>query len=277
MTTFTTKDGTDLYYNDWGHGRAPGEAVVLIHGWPLDADSWSAQAVALAEAGHRVIAYDRRGFGRSSQPWDGYDYDTLSDDLAELIDHLKLDRVGLVGFSMGGGEVARYVGRHGAEKVAKAVLIGAVTPFLVKTDTNPTGVDQAVFDEMLEGLREDRPHFLAGFAPGFYGNSLIRKRVSSEVLAWTFQMAMLASHRATLECVKAFAMTDFRADLSAFTMPTLIVHGTADTTVPIDASARVTVRLIAGSKLIEYDDEPHGLIVTASDRLNADLLAFLGD
>ncbi len=275
MTVFTTNDGTDLYYNDWGHGRAPGEAVVLIHGWPLDADSWSVQAAALAEAGHRVVAYDRRGFGRSSQPWDGYDYDTLSDDLAELIDYLKLDRVSLVGFSMGGGEVARYLGRHGPAKVAKAVLVSAVTPFLLKTETNPTGVDQSIFDDILKGLRADRPHFLAGFAQGFYGNSLIRKRVSSEVLDWTFQMAMLGSHRATIECVKAFSMTDFRPDLAAFTMPTLIIHGTADATVPIDSSARVTARLIAGSKLIEYDDEPHGLTATAPDRLNADLLAFL--
>ena len=274
MTTFTTTDGTEIYYNDWNPERG-GATIVLIHGWPLDADMWSAQALALAEAGHRVIAYDRRGFGRSSQPWSGYDYDTLADDLAGLIDHLNLSDVTLVGFSMGGGEVARYLGRHGAAKVAKAALISAVTPYLLKTANNPTGVDQSVFDGMLAGLREDRPHFLAEFGAGFYGNSLLRKRVSAEVLQWTLQMAMLGSHRATIECVHAFSATDFRPDMAAFTMPTLIVHGTADNTVPIDSSGRVAARMIAGSKLIEYDDEPHGLTATAADRLNGDLLAFI--
>ena len=177
MTMFTTTDGTDLYYNDWGHGPA----IVLIHGWPLDADMWSAQALALAEKGNRVIAYDRRGFGRSSQPWSGYDYDTLADDLAQLIDHLDLRDVALAGFSMGGGEVARYLGRHGGAKVARAALIGAVTPFLLKTDTNPTGVDQSVFDGMLKGIKEDRAAFFGGFIPAFFGNSLLRKRVSGEI------------------------------------------------------------------------------------------------
>ncbi len=156
MTTFTTGDGTEIYFNDWGAGRP----VVLIHGWPLDADMWSDQAVFLAEHGLRVIAYDRRGFGRSSQPWNGYDYDTMSDDLAALIDHLDLGEVTLAGFSMGGGEVARYLGRHGGAKVAKAVLVSAVTPFLLKTDNNPTGVDQSVFDDMLKGLRDDRADLL---------------------------------------------------------------------------------------------------------------------
>lgn len=271
MTTFTTADGTDIYYNDWGQGPA----IVLIHGWPLDADMWSSQALALAAKGNRVIAYDRRGFGRSGQPWSGYDYDTLSDDLAALIDHLGLSDVTLVGFSMGGGEVARYLGRHGAAKVAKAALVSAVTPFLTKTETNPTGVDQSVFDGMIAGLIADRAHFLGDFGPGFYGNTLLRKRVSTEVLQWTQQMAMMGSLRATIECVKTFSATDFRPDMAAFTMPTLIIHGTADTTVPIDSAGRVAARMIAGSKLIEYDDEPHGLTATAADRLNADLLAFV--
>ena len=271
MTTFPTADDTSIYFNDWGAGPP----VILIHGWPLDADMWSAQALALASAGHRVIAYDRRGFGRSDQPWSGYDYDTLSDDLAALIDHLGLTDVALVGFSMGGGEVARYLGRHGAAKVRKAALISAVTPFLLKTETNPTGVDQSVFDGMLKGITDDRAAFMAGFAPGFFGNSMLHKRVSSEVLDWTFNVAMLASLRATIECAKAFSGTDFRADMAAFTMPTLIIHGTADATVPIDSSGRVAARMITGSKLIEYDNEPHGLTATAPDRLNADLLAFL--
>ena len=274
MTTFTTADGTDLYYNDW-HPAGARATVVLIHGWPLDADMWSTQALALAEKGNRVIAYDRRGFGRSGQPWSGYDYDTLADDLAALIAHLDLSDVTLVGFSMGGGEVARYLGRHGAAKVAKAALVSAVTPFLLKTDTNPTGVEQSVFDGMIEHLRADRAAFLGSFGPQFYGNTMLRKRVSSEVLQWTQQMAMMGSLRATIECVTAFSATDFRPDMAAFTMPTLIIHGTADTTVPIDSSGRVAARMIAGSKLIEYDDEPHGLAATAADRLSADLLAFI--
>ncbi len=271
MTTFTTTDGTEIYYNDWGQGRP----VVLIHGWPLDADMWSSQALALAEKGNRVIAYDRRGFGRSGQPWSGYDYHTLSDDLAALIEHLNLNDVTLVGFSMGGGEVARYLGRHGGARIAKAALVSAVTPFLLKTATNPTGVDQSVFDGMLKGIREDRPHFFADFAAGFYGNSLLHKRVSTEMLQWTQQMTMMASLRATIECAKAFSATDFRPDMAAFTMPTLIIHGTADATVPIDSSGRVAARMIPHAKLIEYDDEPHGLTATASDRLNGDLLAFI--
>ena len=274
MTIFTTADGTDLYFNDWNPGGG-GRTVILIHGWPLDADMWSRQALALAAAGHRVIAYDRRGFGRSSQPWSGYDYDTLSDDLAALIDHLGVGDAVLVGFSMGGGEVARYLARHGAGKVAKAVLISAVTPFLAKTDDNPTGVDQSVFDGMISDLTADRPAFLGAFAPGFYGNTLLHKRVSAEVLDATFNMAMLGSLRATIECVKAFAQTDFRADMAAFTVPTLIIHGTSDTTVPIDSSGRVAARAIAGAHLIEYDGEPHGIPATAPDRLNADLLAFV--
>ena len=273
MATITTKDGTEIYYNDWGTGRP----VVLIHGWPLDADMWSEQATFLAAHGFRAIAYDRRGFGRSSQPWDGYDYDTMSGDLAELIGQLRLDGVTLAGFSMGGGEIARYLGRHGGAKVAKAVLISAVTPYLLKIGDNPTGVDQSVFDGMLDGIKADRAAFFGSFGEGFYGNSLLRKRVSAEHLAWMQQITMLASQRATIECAKAFSATDFRPDMAAFTMPTLVIHGTADTTVPIDASGRVAARMIAGSKLIEYDDEPHGLYMTAKDRLNADLLAFIGD
>jgi non-heme chloroperoxidase len=271
MTYFTTADGTNIYYNDWGQGPA----VILIHGWPLDADMWSEQATFLASHGLRAIAYDRRGFGRSSQPWSGYDYDTLSDDLAGLIDHLGVSDVTLVGFSMGGGEVARYLGKHGGAKVAKAVLVSAVTPYLLKGETNPTGVDGSVFDSMLAGINDDRAKFFAGFGPAFFGNSMLRKRVSTEHLQWTQQIAMLASHRATIECAKSFSHTDFRPDMAAFTMPTLVIHGTGDETVPIDASGRVAARMIAGSQLIEYADEPHGLHVTARDRLNADLLAFI--
>ena len=271
MSFIKTADGTELFYNDWGQGKP----VVLIHGWPLDGDMWSDQAVFLADNGCRVIAYDRRGFGRSAQPWHGYDYDTLASDLAALLDQLDVTGATLVGFSMGGGEVARYIGRHGTQRVAKAALVSAVTPYLLKTADNPSGVDQSVFDDILQGLKEDRPHFLSGFGDKFFGNSLLHKKVSTEMLQWALQMAMMGSLRATLECGKAFAMTDFRKDLAAFNLPTLIIHGTDDRTVPIDSSARQAVKLIKGATLIEYDGEPHGLHATAKERLCKDLLAFV--
>jgi pimeloyl-ACP methyl ester carboxylesterase len=271
MPFLETRDHVRLFYNDWGSGKP----VILVHGWPLDSDMWSDQAVFLASRGLRTIAYDRRGFGRSDQPWDGYDYDTLAADLAAVIEGLDLDSVALVGFSMGGGEVARYLGRHGSARVRKAALVSAVTPFLLKTTNNPDGVDQAVFDAMLAGLADDRPHFLADFGKTFFGNGLIEKNVSTEMLAWTLQMAMTGSLRATQECAKAFATTDFRPDLAAFDIPTLIIHGDADKTVPIDSSARPAARLIKTASLVEYAGEPHGLHATAKQRLGEDLLAFL--
>jgi pimeloyl-ACP methyl ester carboxylesterase len=271
MPFIKTEDGIDIFYNDWGTGQP----VVLIHGWPLDADMWADQAVYLAENGFRVIAYDRRGFGRSSQPWSGFDYDALSGDLAEIITQLNLVKPALVGFSMGGGEVARYLGKYGSSNASKAILISSVTPYLLKGDSNPDGVDKSVFDEILEGLRTDRPHFLSGFGVKFFGNGFLEKKVSTEMLQWTLQVAMLGSLRATLECGKAFAMTDFRGDMAAFDIPTLLIHGTADQTVPIDSSARRAVSMIKNASLIEYEGEPHGLHATAKDRLNEDLLAFL--
>ena len=270
MAFLKTQDGTQLFYTDWGTGRP----IVLIHGWPLDADMWADQAVALAERGYRVVAYDRRGFGRSDQPWTGYDYDTLAADLAAVMDGLDLHDAVLVGFSMGGGEVARYLSRYGTARVGKAALVSAVTPYLLKTDDNPTGVDKSTFDDILDGLHKDRPHFLAGFGAKFFGNSLLEKKVSAEMLAASLQMAMMGSLRATLECAKAFAMTDFRADMAAFTVPTLIIHGTADHTVPIDSSGRVAAKMIPHAQYMEYEGEPHGLQATAKDRLTGDLLAF---
>jgi pimeloyl-ACP methyl ester carboxylesterase len=271
MPFIESSDGTELYYDDWGDG----DPVVLIHGWPLNADMWSDQSTFLAENGQRVITYDRRGFGRSDQPWTGYDYDTLAADLDSLMDELELRDATLVGFSMGGGEVARYLSLYGSTRVEKAVLVSAVTPFLLKTDDNPHGVEMAVFTAMLEGLKKDRPHFLAEFSKTFFGHGLLDHRVSSEMLQWALQMAMMGSLRATVECAKSFAMTDFRPDMEAFDIPTLIIHGTADKTVPFDASARQAAQLIPHARLLTYEGEPHGLHATAKDRLCEDLLDFI--
>ena len=271
LAQFQTDDGTHIHYADWGSGPP----VVLIHGWPVMGDMWSDQAVHLAQNGCRVVTYDRRGFGRSSQPWGGYDYDTLASDLKALMDQLDLQGATLVGFSMGGGEVARYLSRYGSGRVAKAVLVAAVTPYMLKTGDNPEGVDPSVFDEIMDGLHKDRPHFLAGFGKEFFGVSLLDHKVSAETLAWALQMAMMGSLRATLECAKAFSSTDFRPDMKAFDVPTLLIHGDADKTVPIDVSARRAVTMIPGARLLEYEGEPHGLQATAKDRLNKDLLDFV--
>jgi len=274
MPHVKTRDGTELYVKDWGSGRP----VILLHGWPLNADSWDAQAMALAEAGFRAIAYDRRGFGRSDQPWNGYDYDTLADDLADVMKATGTDRdATLVGFSMGGGEVARYMSRHNGQGVIAAGLVSSVVPFMRKTDDNPNGVPDAKIEQIKDGIRQDRPKFFRHtFAPQFFGVGYITSPVSDDVLDWATQMAMMAGLKPTLACADAFSKTDFRPDLTAFRVPTLIVHGTSDQTVPIDTSARAAAKGIADSQLVEYAGEPHGLNVTASDRLTKDLLTFLG-
>ena len=271
MAFIKTQDGVQLYYKDWGVGRP----VVLVHGWPLNADMWEYQMAHLAAHGLRCIAYDRRGFGRSEQPWLGYDYDTLADDLATVIQTLELQDVALVGFSMGGGEVARYLGRHGSARVSRAALVSCVTPYMLKTAEHPDGVDVSVFDRMVEGLMKDRAHFLAQFGPQFFGKTLLDPKVSDEVLQWTLMMALQGSLRATLACVRAFSETDFRADMPKFDVPTLIIHGSADKTVPIDVAGRQAAKLVPGAEFVEYEGEPHGLFMTAKDRLNADLLTFL--
>lgn len=262
---------TDLYVKDWGTGRP----VVLMHGWPLSADSFDDQAMALADAGYRAIAYDRRGFGRSSQPWSGYDYDTLADDLKAVLAYAGGQDAAIVGFSMGGGEVARYMSRHGGQGVSQAVLISSVVPFMLKTADNPTGIDSTVFDGMAKGIREDRAKFFAGFFKDFYGVGLISSPVSDELVEASCQTAMQASLKATLACAKSFATTDFRPDLASFKLPTLVIHGTADKTVPIDSSGRLAAKGIEGAKLIEYDGAPHGLLATHKARVTDDLLAFL--
>jgi pimeloyl-ACP methyl ester carboxylesterase len=272
MPTINARDGTEIYYKDWGAGRP----VVLIHGWPLNADMWEYQMTALAAQGLRCIAHDRRGFGRSGQPWSGYDYDTLTDDVATLIDALDLTDIVLVGFSMGGGEVARYLSRHGSKRVAKAVVVGSVLPFLLKTTDNPGGVEPAMFDGIRAAIAADRQQFFAEFGKMFTGANRPGSRVSDGALRWTWLMAMQASLKATLECVRAFSETDFRPDAKAFTVPTLIVHGDDDQIVPLELSSALTAKLIAGAKLSVYQGAPHGLYLTHRDRLNGELLAFAG-
>ena len=271
MPFIETADKTTLFYNDWGSGPP----VVLIHGWPLDADMWEYQSVFLASHGLRVITYDRRGFGRSSQPWSGYDYDTMADDLKAVMDKLELQDVTLVGFSMGGGEVARYMGRHDGARVARAVLVSAVTPYLLRTGDNPEGVERGAFDQMVDGLRQDRPHFLAEFGKKFLGVGLLNFSVSNEIQQWTLMMAMLASPKATIDCVRAFSETDFRRDLAATRVPALVIHGGSDVTVPLAKSGQITASILPDAELKVYDGAPHGLVFTEKDRLNQDLLDFI--
>ena len=271
MKTVETHDKTRLYVKDWGEGPP----VILIHGWPLSADSWDDQAMAIAEAGHRVIAYDRRGFGRSTQPWSGYDYDTLADDLAAVIQQSGAENATLIGFSMGGGEVARYMARHGGQSVAKCALISSILPFRLKTGDNPGGTEKAAFDQTADALSADRALFFTGFFKTFFGEDSAERPVSDELLEWARGIALQASLKATIACMRSFSSTDFRPDMAAFTVPTLLIHGTADKTVPIAASSRVAAQRIANSTLIEYDSAPHGLFATDKERLNGDLLAFL--
>lgn len=271
MAHITLTDQTSLYVKDWGAGRA----VVLLSGWPLSADSWDDQAMVIAGSGYRVIAYDRRGFGRSSQPWGGYDYDTLADDLASVILQTDAQDVTLVGFSMGGGEVARYMSRHGGRSVVKAALVSSVVPCMLKSADNPAGTEQAVFDDIASRLRGDRAQFFAGFFKDFFGVGMLSHPVSPELVEWARAQALQASLRATLECAKSFATTDFRGDLAAFTVPTLIIHGTADKTVPIAASALAAHAGITPSTLLSYEGAPHGLFATHKQQLSEDLLAFV--
>jgi non-heme chloroperoxidase len=261
----------ELYFEDHGSG-AP---VVLIHGWPLSGRSWEKQVSVLVEDGYRVITYDRRGFGASSQTWDGYDYDTFAADLHALIEHLDLTEVTLVGFSMGGGEVARYVGRYGSERIAKAVFAAAVPPFLHKSPENPDGgVDDALLASFHEGIRADRFAFVDQFVTNLFtvgGRTLVSEPLRLANVA----IAAAASAKGTLDCATAFTMTDFRSDLSAFTIPTLVIHGDSDTTVPMEVSGARTADLVNDSKFVVVKGAPHGLTITHADTFNAELLGFL--
>ncbi len=265
--------GNDIELNYYDYGQ--GNPIVLIHGWPLSAASWEYQLAELPLHGVRVIAYDRRGFGMSSKPWDGYDYDTMADDLKAVLDTLDLQNVTLVGFSMGGGEVARYMSRHNGARVSKVAFVSAVTPFMLKTDDNPSGVDKSTFDDMMENLGKDRFGFLSDFAKKFYGQGVLSHPVSQGVLDWSASLAFPASPRATSQCVKAFGETDFRQDMKTIHVPTLFIYGTADDIVPPATGAEAAAPLVSGAQLVGYDGEPHGLLITSKDRLNRDLLTFV--
>ncbi len=263
--------GVRLYVRDCGQGKP----VILIHGWPLNNDMWEYQVNALVNNGCRVIAYDRRGFGKSSQPWTGYDYNTMTDDLKAIIDHLKLEHITLVGFSMGGGEVVRYFSRHGGAKVTKAVLISSITPFRLKTPDNPTGTPQEVFDDTATRIKNDRIGFLDGFGKDFFGVTLLNNPLSTPLLNYYSMLCSLASPRATLECAKAFSTTDFRSEMASVNVPTLIIHGDDDKTVPIKASSDISATLIPSNEYIVYEGAPHGLFYTDREKLNADLVKFI--
>ncbi len=264
----------NLHYEDLGEGKP----VVLIHGWPLSGASWEKQIAALIATGHRVITYDRRGFGRSTQPSTGYEYETLAEDLHKILVRLDVYDATLVGFSMGGGEVARYLGKYGSEqRVTKAVLIGAITPFLLKTADNPEGVDGSVFEGIKQGLAADRPAFLAEFLKNFYNFDVLGgDRISEQVLQYSWNIAVAASPKATLDCVTSWG-TDFRQDLASIEIPTLVIHGYADRIVPIDATAKRIQAIVKNAQLVEIEGGPHGLIWTHAEQVNSALLKFLAE
>ena len=260
-----------IYYEDLGKGKP----VVFIHGWPLSGAMWEYQVTQLPQRGLRCIIYDRRGFGRSDRPFDGYDYNTLAGDLKSLLEELDLNGVTLVGFSMGGGEIAKYFSLYGGERVSKVVLVSAVVPYLLKTADNPDGVPQEVFDKMAKAMIDDRPTFLEGFNKDFYGVGLINHPVTDAYLTNSLNKAMDASPIATIECAKSFSSTDFRRDVVEIKVPTLIIHGDEDKTVPIKPTGEQSAKLISGSKLIIYEGAPHGLWFTEKEKLNQDLIDFI--
>jgi non-heme chloroperoxidase len=269
--TITTTDGTVIYYKDWGTGQP----VVFSHGWPLSADAWDDQLFLVASKGFRGIAHDRRGHGRSSQPWNGNELDTYADDLAELIEQLDLHDVILVGHSTGGGEVTRYIGRHGTDRVAKAMLVSAIPPLMLKTDANPGGLPIEAFDEIRDGLAADRSQFYEDLSAPFYGANREGSTVSQGVRDAFWLMSMQAGLKGAYDCVKAFSETDLTEDLKRFDVPTLVLHGDDDQIVPFPDSAPLSSKLIPGAELKVYPGAPHGLMVTHKDQFNADLLEFI--
>jgi len=270
MPTITTRDGTQIYYKDWGKGQP----VVFSHGWPLSADAWEDQMIFLADRGYRCIAHDRRGHGRSSQPWDGNEMNTYADDLATLVEALDLKNAIHVGHSTGGGEVARYIGRHGTKRVAQAVLIGAVPPLMLKTAANPNGTPMEAFDQIRAAVLADRSQFWKDLSAPFYGANRSGAKVSQGLRDSFWLQGMMAGHKAVFDCIKAFSETDFTEDLKKFDVPTLILHGDDDQIVPIGASAMLSSKLVKGATLKVIPGAPHGMCSTLKDQVNAELLAF---
>ncbi|SDC89441.1 non-heme chloroperoxidase [Cupriavidus sp. YR651] len=271
MTTLKLRDGTQLFYKDWGVGQP----VVFSHGWPLNADAWDAQMLYLAERGYRVIAHDRRGHGRSDQPWNGNDMDGYADDLAELIAFLDLEDAVLVGHSTGGGEVARYIGRHGTARVSKAVLIAAVPPLMLKTPENPKGLPLSVFDEIRKGVVDNRSQFFKDLATPFFGFNRDGATPSQGTIDWFWYAGMQCSIKGAYDCIKAFSETDFTEDLRKMDVPTLVLQGDADQIVPIEDSGKLSARIVPDGTLKVYAGAPHGMCTTHASQVNADLLAFI--
>ncbi|SIT38714.1 Non-heme chloroperoxidase [Paraburkholderia piptadeniae] len=271
MSTITTKDGTQIFYKDWGSGRP----VVFSHGWPLDADAWDAQMLFLLQKGFRVIAHDRRGHGRSGQPSNGNDMDTYADDLAELLDALDIQGATLVGHSTGGGEVAHYIGRHGTKRVAKAVLIGAVPPLMLKTAANPGGLPLDVFDGIRKGVADNRSQFYKDLANPFFGFNRPNAKVSQGTIDAFWAQGMAGGIHGQYQCIREFSEVDYTEDLKKFDVPTLILHGSDDQIVPIDAAGRKAAEIVKNATFKVYEGSPHGMCVTEADKVNADLLAFI--
>lgn len=271
MATFTVRDGTEIYFKDWGKGQP----VFFSHGWPLSADAWDAQMLFLGERGYRVVAHDRRGHGRSEQTWHGNEMDTYADDLAELLEKLDLRDVVLVGHSTGGGEVARYIGRHGTERISRIVLLGAVPPRLLQSESNPAGLPKEVFDEIRQGVRQDRSQYFKEMALPFYGYNREGAQPSEGVIDFFWLQSMMAGSVCVYDCIAAFSETDFSEDLKKFDVPTLLAHGSDDQIVPIDASFHLAAQLVKDATLKVYPDAPHGLATTLQEEFNRDLLEFI--
>lgn len=270
---FTDKQSGDdisLAYSDYGKGQP----VVLIHGWPSSKEMFEYNIAGIVNSGYRVIKYDRRGFGKSSKPWTGYDYDTLASDLNELIEQLQLDKVILVGFSMGGGEVIRYIARYGQSKLDRVVLLSSIIPYMLKTPDNREGVDQKVFDQMAADIKEDRMAFLDQFGKDFFGAGFLSKPLSDPLMQHFHQLAAVAPQHSTLACAQSFSTTDFRQDLTKVALPVLIIHGDSDKIVPLEASSERTAKLLPQAEYIVYQDAPHGLFYTHRDLLNQHLVDF---